>query len=243
MRTMFWLMLFATFVAQAGESDEARIRAVLKGAAPGAAIDSMRQSAMPGVSEVILSGEVVYVSNDGRYLMQGKLIDLQNGQDLTAGAESSVRKALLANVGADQRISFKAANEKHKVTIFTDVDCGYCRKLHQEMSAFNAAGISVDYLMFPRNGMPSPSFDKAAFIWCAVDRQDALTASMRDGELAADARRACTNPVEATMKLGQRVAKLGTPTIVAEDGSVLGGYVDAAQLSQRLAALAAAAKP
>ena len=244
MRTMFLLMLSATAVAQAGEGNDSAVRAALtKAVPPGATIDSIRPSQMPGVAEAVVSGQVVYVSDDGRFLMQGKLIDLQKGTDLTAGAENSIRKSVLASVGADQRISFKAPNEKHKVTIFTDVDCGYCRKLHQEMSAFNAAGISVDYLMFPRSGMPSASFDKAAFVWCAVDQQDALTASMANGELAAEQRRTCKHPIEATMKLGQQVAKLGTPTIVAGDGSVLGGYVDAAQLSQRLAALVAVGKP
>ena len=87
---------------------------------------------MPGVSEAVVSGQVVYVSADGRFLMQGKLIDLQKNEDLTAKAENGLRVKALTKVGADQRISFPAQDEKHRVTIFTDVDCGYCRKLHQQ---------------------------------------------------------------------------------------------------------------
>lgn len=237
MRTMFCLMLSAAFVAQAGETDDASVRAAIARVAPGAHIDSMRQAAMPGVTELIVGGQVVYLSNDGRYLMQGKLIDLQKGVDLTAGAENAVRRDLLATVDASRKISFKAANEKHKVTVFTDVDCGYCRKLHKEMSAINAAGTTVDYLMFPRAGQPSASFDKAAFVWCAADRQEALTASMLSGELDAAKRRSCAHPITDTMKLGQRLARLGTPTIIASDGSVLGGYLEPAQLSLRLASV------
>ncbi len=243
MRTMLWLMLSGAAAVHAADAEETRVRAALGKLVPGAVVESVRPSRMPGVSEAIIAGQVLYVSSDGRFLLQGKLFDVQKGEDLTAEAESGLRRSALSKVGSDQRISFKAMNEKHKVTVFTDIDCGYCRKLHQQMSAFNAAGISVDYLMFPRQGMPSVSFDKAAFVWCAVDQQDALTTSMRDGEIADSAQKTCKHPVEATMKLGQQLAKLGTPTIVAADGSVLGGYVDAAQLSQRLDALAVASKP
>ena len=101
----------------------------------------------------------------------------------------------------------------------------------------DAAGITVDYLMFPRAGQPSASFDKAAFVWCAADRQEALTASMLSGELDAAKRRSCAHPITDTMKLGQRLARLGTPTIIASDGAVLGGYLEPAQLVQRLASV------
>ena len=242
MRVMICVLLSAAAVVHAADADELKVRAALTKAAPGASIDSLRASPMPGVTEAVVSGQVVYISSDGRFLMQGKLIDLEKGHDLTTSTENTIRQAVLAKVGADQRISFPAAHEKHKVTVFTDVDCGYCRKLHQEMSAFNAAGISVDYVMFPRAGMPSASFDKAAFVWCAVDQQSAFTTSMQNGELAADLRQTCKHPIEATMKLGQKIATLGTPTIVADDGSLVGGYVDAAQLSQRLDSLAALTK-
>jgi thiol:disulfide interchange protein DsbC len=192
---------------------------------------------MKDVLEVVVNGEVVYVAADGSHLLQGRLYDTKQRSDLTAGTENGLRRDVLSKVGDERRIRFAAADEKHRITIFTDVDCGYCRKLHQQMSAINAAGITVDYLMFPRAGQPSASFDKAAFVWCAVDQQDALTASMLNGELAADQRKSCTHPVADTMKLGQRLAKLGTPTIIASDGSVLGGYLEPAQLAQRLASV------
>lgn len=232
-----WLVMTAAVAAGAVQADEAAVRAAVQGLVPGATIESIRPSAMKDVLEVVVNGEVVYVAADGSHLLQGRLYDTKQRSDLTAGTENGLRREVLSKVGDERRIRFAAADEKHRITIFTDVDCGYCRKLHQQMSAINAAGITVDYLMFPRAGQPSASFDKAAFVWCAVDRQDALTASMLNGELAADQRKSCTHPVADTMKLGQRLAKLGTPTIIASDGSVLGGYLEPAQLAQRLASV------
>lgn len=236
-----WTVLAAIGMAGAVQADDAAVRAAVHALVQGANIESVRPSSMKNVSEVVVNGEVLYVADDGSHVLQGRLYDAQRRSDLTAGTENALRREALAKVGDERRIRFAAADEKHRITVFTDVDCGYCRKLHQQMSAINAAGITVDYLMFPRAGQPSASFDKAAFVWCAVDRQDALTASMSKGELPADQRQACTHPIADTMRLGQRLAKLGTPTIIASDGSVLGGYLEPAQLAQRLASVPEAA--
>jgi len=235
-----WTMLALALVAGAAQADEAAVRAAVQRLLPNAVIESVQPAAMPDVFEVVANGEVLYVGADGRHLLQGRLYDARERSDLTASTENGLRRAALAKVGEDKRIRFAAADEKHRITIFTDVDCGYCRKLHKEMSAINAAGITVDYLMFPRAGQPSASYDKAGYVWCAVDRQDALTASMSAGELPADQRKACAHPITETMQLGQKLARLGTPTIIASDGSVLGGYLDPMQLAQRLMAIPAA---
>ncbi|MBI2396463.1 MAG: DsbC family protein [Xanthomonadales bacterium] len=232
-----WQVLALALVAGAAQADEAAVRAAVQRLLPNAAIESVQPAAMADVFEVVANGEVVYVSADGEHLLQGRLYDARQRTDLTASTENGLRRAALSKVGEEKRIRFAAADEKHRITIFTDVDCGYCRKLHKEMSAINAAGITVDYLMFPRAGQPSASFDKAAFVWCAADRQEALTASMLSGELDAAKRRSCAHPITDTMKLGQRLARLGTPTIIASDGAVLGGYLEPAQLVQRLASV------
>ncbi|MBK7146180.1 MAG: DsbC family protein [Xanthomonadales bacterium] len=239
-----WTMLALALVTGAAQADEAAVRAAVQRLLPNAVIESVQPAAMADVFEVVANGEVLYVGADGQHLLQGRLYDAQRRADLTASTENGLRRAALAKVGEEKRIRFAAAEEKHRITIFTDVDCGYCRKLHKEMSAINAAGITVDYLMFPRAGQPSASYDKAGYVWCAVDRQDALTASMSAGELPADQRKACAHPITETMQLGQKLARLGTPTIIASDGSVLGGYLDPVQLAQRLTAIpAAAARP
>lgn len=239
-----WYVVTAALAAGAVHADDAAVRAAVQQLVPNAVIESVRPAAMAGLNEVVVSGEVLYVSDDGAHLLQGRLYDARQRSDLTAATENGLRRSTLAKVGDEKRIRFAAAEEKHRITVFTDIDCGYCRKLHREMSAINAAGITVDYLMFPRAGQPSASYDKAGHVWCAVNRQDALTASMLAGELPADQRKACTHPTTETMQLGQKLAKLGTPTIIASDGSVLGGYLEPAQLAQRLAALpAVAARP
>lgn len=232
-----WMAVVSMLAAATAQADEAAVRTAVQQLVPGAVIESVRPAAMKDVFEVVANGEVLYVSADGGHLLQGRMYDARQRSDLTVVTENDVRRKALAKVGDERRIRFAAADEKHHITVFTDVDCGYCRKLHKEIAAINAAGITVDYLMYPRAGLASASFDKAAFVWCAVDQQDALTASMLNGELALAERRQCTNPIAETMKLGQRFAKLGTPTIIASDGSVIGGYVESGQLSQRLAAV------
>ncbi|MBK6729297.1 MAG: thioredoxin fold domain-containing protein [Xanthomonadales bacterium] len=176
-----WTMLALALVTGAAQADEAAVRAAVQRLLPNAVIESVQPAAMADVFEVVANGEVLYVGADGQHLLQGRLYDAQRRADLTASTENGLRRAALAKVGEEKRIRFAAAEEKHRITIFTDVDCGYCRKLHKEMSAINAAGITVDYLMFPRAGQPSASYDKAGYVWCAVDRQDALTASMSAG--------------------------------------------------------------
>lgn len=239
-----WYVVTAALAAGAVQADDAAVRAAVQQLVPNAVIESVRPAAMAGLNEVVVAGEVLYVSDDGGHLLQGRLYDAKQRSDLTAVTENGLRRSTLAKVGDEKRIRFAAAEEKHRITVFTDIDCGYCRKLHREMSAINAAGITVDYLMFPRAGQPSASYDKAGHVWCAIDRQDALTASMLAGELPVDQRKSCAHPTTETMQLGQKLAKLGTPTIIASDGSVLGGYLEPAQLAQRLAALpAVAARP
>ena len=216
-------------------TEHSAISQALRRMAPTATIDTIRASGMPGLMEVVVSGEVLYFSTDGKFLLQGRLVDTGKRSDLTAETEKGLRATALKTIGPDKRLSFAAENPKHHVTIFTDVDCGYCRKLHQEIAEYNRAGISVDYLFFPRAGLNSPSFDKAAFIWCADDRQQAMNQSMTTAGLAHSAVK-CAHPINETMALGQRIAKTGTPTILGVDGSFLGGYQTAQELTARLTA-------
>ncbi|MDZ4814499.1 MAG: DsbC family protein [Pseudomonadota bacterium] len=250
-----WLLMGCCGIAMAGESvfknstsdisstgEHNAITLALQRMAPTATIDSVRASGMPGLMEVVVSGEVLYFSTDGKFLLQGRLVDTGKRSDLTAETEKGLRATALKTIGPDKRLSFAAENPKHHVTIFTDVDCSYCRKLHQEIAEYNRAGISVDYLFFPRAGLNSPSFDKAAFIWYADDRQQAMNQSMTTAGLAHSAVK-CANPIGETMALGQRIAKAGTPTILSADGSFLGGYQTAQELTARLTAQNAQSVP
>ena len=235
----FTLVLY-TASSLAFAADHPGIREGLQRMAPTAKIESIKPSGMPGVMEIVVAGEVLYASSDGQFLLQGRLMDTRQRSDLTANTEKDLRAIALKQIGADKRLSFPADKPTHHVTIFTDVDCGYCRKLHQEIAAYNRAGISVDYLFFPRAGINSASFDKAAFIWCADDRKQAMDQSMTNAGIAHSPVQ-CAHPIAETYALAQRISKAGTPTIIAADGSMLGGYQSVDELLQRLGALNVAA--
>jgi thiol:disulfide interchange protein DsbC len=217
---------------------DAAVKAAVQKAVPNATIDSIKPSVIPGYREVAIGGKVVYVSNDGRYLMQGALIDLNTRDNLTEVSEGALRRAQLDAVPRNRRIVFSPPNPKYRITVFTDVDCGYCRKLHSQINDYMKEGISVEYLFFPRAGIGSESFNKAVSVWCAADQRKALTDAKLDKPIA---RKTCTNPVTMDYALGQRIGIDGTPAIYAADGTQLGGYLSPTDMLARLDRAAARA--
>ncbi len=156
---------------------------------------------------------------------------------MTEVTRSARRKDALATIGAEQRIVFAPEHPRHRITVFTDLDCGYCPKLHDDVASYNAAGISVEYLLFPLGGMDTPSHAAAVSVWCADDRKQALTLAKR-GEAVAP--RICPNPIRAEFEIGQRIGIASTPTIVIADGNLILGYVPPQQLLAQLDAARAA---
>lgn len=204
-----------------------------------AEVVSITPAAIPGFYQVIADGKMLYVSADGHYLFNGDLLDLAKQRNISAAAWADLRKAELARVPAAQRIVFAPAHPKYTVTVFTDVNCGFCRALHEQVDAFNRAGIAVEYLAWPREGVhttagrPTPTYSEMESVWCAADRSAAFTAAI-GGRAPKPA--TCSNPVASQFELGRRLGVDGTPTIIGPDGHVLGGYVTAAQLLQALQA-------
>lgn len=219
-------------------ADEAKARAAILSLVPGATIDSIADAVVPGFYEVQLQGQIVYVSTDGRFLLQGSIFDINAKSDVTEVSRAGMRRTALKGVGADKRIAYKPAQTKHTVTVFTDIDCGYCRRMHQQMPEYNKLGIAIEYLFFPRAGVGSESFDKAVSVWCAADRAKALTDAKAGSELD---KKECANPIEEEYALGNRIGVNGTPAVIAADGTQLGGYLPPDQLLQRLDQLAAKA--
>lgn len=216
------------------EADPAAIRSALSKAMPGVAVDEIAESPVKGFYEVTVGPNLFYVSEDGKYLMNGTLFDLEaspDKRDLTEAKTGAARAKAIKKVGEENVVRFKSAVEKHVVSVFTDVDCGYCRKLHAEINEYLKRGITVDYLFYPRAGMGSESYKKAVAVWCADDRQSALTKA-KLGE--AIEMRECANPVAQHMELATSLQIRGTPMIVTEAGMVLPGYVSAQDLSKAL---------
>lgn len=232
--------LCAATIAQAAPAADtpaqAAARKALTDLVPQAKVDAVENAPMPGFQQVIIGGQLVYVSDDGKYIMQGKLFDTSSQRDLTGTRLAVDVKKKLDAVPQAKRIVF-APNGKpqYKITVFTDLDCGYCRKLHSQIAAYNAKGIEVDYLFFPRAGLNSESYDKAVSVWCAKDRKAAFTAA-KAGQTPPVVK--CDNPVAEEFALGAQVGVDGTPAIYSADGHKVGGYLDPDQMVAKLKSLA-----
>ena len=200
-------------------------------------VDSIQPARLPGFYEVIASGQMVYISTDGKYMMHGDVVDLSRRQNLSDEAWATFRKRALAQVPESQRVIFAPAQPRYTVTVFTDVNCGFCRALHEHIAALNKAGIAVEYLAWPREGVTTtagnltPTYKEMVSVWCAKDRKAALTAATKGRAPAATT---CANPVQQQFDLGVKLGVSGTPTIVGPDGRILGGYVTPDQLLQAL---------
>ncbi|SJM89661.1 Disulfide bond isomerase, DsbC/G [Crenothrix polyspora] len=222
------ILALAQPVAHADESD---VRKALASSMPEAKIESVKPSEVKGLYEVMIGANIFYVSDDGKYLLQGKLIDVAARKDLTEEKLSGSRLKALDKIGKDNMIIFKPKIAKYTVSIFTDIDCGYCRKLHSEIDQYMAQGITIQYLLFPRAGKGSDSYNKAVAVWCAKDRNAALTAAKKDQKLDM---KTCDNPVDEHMQLASDFDAKGTPMIVTEKGNIFPGYLPAKQLTEAL---------
>ena len=195
--------------------------------------ESINTTQVNGVYEVKYGNKYYYVSSDGRYLFMGDMIDLQTQKNLTETRRSDGRKQLVASMNADEMIIYKAkGKEKHVINVFTDIDCGYCRKLHSGMDDMNELGITVRYLAYPRAGIGSNSFKKSVSVWCAEDQMKAMNSAKKTGTV--DEFKNCENPVVEHMILGQKLGVTGTPAIVLSDGTLIPGYQPPKQLLQTL---------
>lgn len=232
----FALLALVPFAHAADSPADTAARNALHSLVPQAKIDVVEASPLSGYRQVIVGGQLVYVSDDGKYLLQGSMLDTRTKRDVTAERLAVKSKEMVDAVPLSKRIVFAPAKPKYKVTVFTDLDCGYCRKLHSQIAEYNKRGIEVDYLFFPRTGIGSPSYDKAVSVWCAKDRKAAFTAA-KSGVDPKPLK--CDNPVAAQFTLGTQVGVDGTPAIFAPDGTRIGGYLAPDQLLSKLQSMGA----
>jgi len=219
----------ATSAALADEA--ATIRAALAEVLPDYKPTSVQPTPVTGLYQVEIGPQVMFVTGDGRFLIDGAIVDLKTRKDITEAARSEARLRAIDALGEDNMIVFAAPNSKHTINVFTDIDCGYCRKLHQQIAEYGKEGISVRYLFYPRSGLNTPSYDKAVAVWCSDDQQAALTRA-KNGENVEAAK--CTNPVEKQMELGGLLGIRGTPAIVLDNGEMVPGYVEPKKLAALL---------
>jgi len=212
-----------------------KIMAKLRLARPDIPVASVEHSPVEGIYRLDMGrGGVVYASASGDFIFTGKMLGVEPGQfvDVQEVSMRPVRQQKLASVALSDMVVFPAEGERKAfINVFTDVDCGYCRKLHKEIPELNASGVEVRYLAFPRAGIGSHSYKKIASAWCSKDRLDAMN-RLKLGETIPMID--CQTPVAMQYELGNEIGVTGTPAIVLEDGTVLPGYMPAAALISRL---------
>lgn len=184
--------------------------------------ESVSATPVNGLYELQAGVRLYYLSKDGKYLISGDIVDLESRQNLTKSRLRDIRVDMVTELQGDQMISFLAEEPSHTITVFTDVDCGYCRKLHSEMADYNDLGISINYLFYPRAGLGSIAYKKAVSVWCDKNQQEAMTRA-KAGESLPES--SCVNPVDRHFMLGNELGINGTPAIVTEQGDMITGYL------------------
>ncbi len=230
-RYLILCTLLMPAIAAAGESD---VRATVERLAPGTPIERLSPSALPHFFDVVIGGDLVFVSEDGRYIVQGPVFDTVEKADLAEVSLAPLRAASLARVEETDLITFRPDQVTHRIFVFTDTECGYCRKLHAHMDALLAKGIEVNYLLFPRAGVGSTSYDTAVSVYCSDSRQRVLTDAKAGKSVPTST---CVNPVADFLDLGRSMGVTGTPAIYTESGRQLGGYLEPEKLLARLQTL------
>ncbi len=224
--------------AHAADSADAAAEAIgraLSKSRPDLHFGAPRPSAIAGMYEVqVIDGPVIYVNREGTHFVAGDLFEIRADgfANLDEVGRQQERARLIAAVDTKDMIVFAPPEPRATIAVFTDVDCGYCRKLHNEIAEINALGIAVHYLAYPRAGVGSPSYRKIASAWCADDRKAALTALKRGGEIPENV--CAGNPVADQILLGEKVGVSGTPALVLEDGTLVPGYRPAKELAKML---------
>ena len=241
-RTGFTCILFAATVfgvnvakADAQQSSDRSVSAITKSLQkifPGRTPESIEPLKASRFYEVVVGTEVYYMSEDGRYLIQGDLFDVARRENITELKRAVGRKELIAGVDESTMIVYEPERPRYTVTVFTDIDCPYCRKMHQQMAEYNRLGIRIRYLAFPRAGLGSKSYRKAVAVWCANDPQTAMTKAKAGKD---PVYKTCKdNPVKDHLALVQQLGLTGTPNLILEDGTLIPGYVPPARLLEIL---------
>jgi len=223
------VLMAAVQAAVAEVSDE---YAFIQESFPEIEITAIRPSPVEGLLEMAVGADLFYVTVDGKYLLMGDIYGVDSRENLTEASRGAVRARYINQVGADEGVTFTANDERYIVTVFTDIDCPYCRKLHREMAAYNEAGISIRYLFFPRKGPGSDGWVKADSVWCSDSRPDAMTAA-KNGEVL-EAEECGVTPVAEHYKLGRDIGIAGTPAIITAHGTLISGYRPADELLELL---------
>ena len=229
---LYTIVLFSNFAS----SNEALIESNLKNILPpDTTIESIEPSSLKGIYKVYYGDlQPIYVSEDGNFFIYGDMykIGSNNITNLTKEEIKGRRSDILDSIPADELIIFKSNNELVSITVFTDVDCGYCRKLHSQIDEYNQAGITIKYAAFPRSGIGTQTFTKMVGAWCSEDPKQAMTDLKNDKKMNLDF---CEEqPIARHYIIGQKLGINGTPAIITPDGDLIPGYVSPEELLSQI---------
>ena len=211
------LTFIAACMSSAVQADDAAIKATLNKL--GMSQADIQPTPVTGLSAVSTSGGVIYITDDGKHVLQGPMYDVSGAQPVNVTNKTLVKKL---DALKNEMIIYKAKNEKHVITVFTDITCGYCHKLHQQMQGYNDLGITVRYLAFPRQGLDSKTEKDMQSIWCTGDRNTTFDAAMRGDDITPATCK--TSDIAKHYELGVQFGVTGTPAVVLADGTLIPGY-------------------
>ena len=215
--------------APAGKTDP---RADIVKKIDGLKLEDVRMTPVNGIYEITRGSEISYTTSDGRYVILGDMVDIDADQNLSENRRRTIRQRLIDTVPESEMLVFSPKNPKYTITVFTDIDCGYCRRLHSQIAEYNRLGIRVRYLFYPRTGPDTDSWHKAESVWCASNRLDALTRAKNGEEIKSP--KCPTDIVKRDWELGHKLAVEGTPAIFLASGEMLPGYAPPTTLLQYL---------
>jgi len=229
---IFTLFITISSAAQVSADDIAELKQSLAKSLPQYEASYIEKTPIEGIYQVIIGGQVIYMTKDARYMIDGNLIDLSTKKNYTEDAMSVIRLSQIEKLGEDKMVVYTPETIKHTITVVTDIDCPYCRRLHSEMDQYLDGGIKVRYIFMPLKG--KGDFRTTVSVWCAKDRNEALDMAKAGAELEA---KDCENPIDEHLNVSRTLGVRGTPAIILQDGSMLPGYVPASKLIAELAKL------
>ena len=226
---LFAASLLSAFAVSADENDVAQLKQALAKSMPSVKPTKISATPVEGLYEVIVGSQVVYMSADARYMIEGDLFDLKTKRNVSEEAKSVIRLAAIDKLGSDNMLVYKPEKVKNTITVITDIDCPYCRRLHNEIPEYMENNIEVRYIFMPLKG--AADMKKTVSVWCSDDRQLALDIAKAGGDVD---EKKCENPIAKHLQVAREIGVRGTPAIVLENGEMLPGYVPVGKLVEEL---------
>jgi len=219
----------ASSLQAAASSDADTLKKTLEKRRPGIKIDTVLATPIAGLFQVVVGTQVVYMDVDAHYMLDGDMVNLLTAKNYSEDAKSKIRLSLLDDLGDKNMLIYRPKKVEHKITVITDIDCPYCRRLHNEMDEYMASNVEVRYIFMPLKG--GNDRKKTESVWCAKDRKTTLNMAKAGDDIEA---LTCDNPLAAQMEVARKLGVRGTPAIVLETGEMLPGYIPAKKLVAEL---------